>query len=170
MKPSDRSIYYTCPFVPPEWIAAHGMSPHRVFPPGSPPGAPIGNLTGLCPFARAFGNYAAALEDAAAVIVTTACDQMRRTADLIAASTDTPLFVMDVPHTWQESAAVKLYVSELRRLGRFLVSLGGTAPSEDASISPAKCPIPKALPTNRLDRLSHWWEALCSETALKCST
>jgi benzoyl-CoA reductase/2-hydroxyglutaryl-CoA dehydratase subunit BcrC/BadD/HgdB len=38
---------------------------------------------------------------------------------------------MHVPHTWQEPGAVKLYISELRRLGRFLETLGGVAPSQE---------------------------------------
>lgn len=131
MKDGDGSIYYSCPFVPAEWIAAHGLKPRRVSPPASPIDAPIGNLTGLCPYARAFGNYAVTRSDATAVVLTSACDQMRRTADLVAASTDTPTFLMHVPHTWQETGAIGLYASELERLGRFLVTLGGVSPTPD---------------------------------------
>jgi hypothetical protein len=38
---------------------------------------------------------------------------------------------MNVPHTWQTPAARSLYASELERLGRFLVRLGGEVPSQD---------------------------------------
>ena len=62
-------------------------------------------------------------------IVTTACDQMRRIAERIAAASPVPVFLMHVPTTWQTVAAHKMYLSELKRLGRFLVELGGRTPS-----------------------------------------
>jgi benzoyl-CoA reductase/2-hydroxyglutaryl-CoA dehydratase subunit BcrC/BadD/HgdB len=50
---------------------------------------------------------------------------MRRTGDLLAATGNLPVFVFDVPATWQGSAPRRYYESELRRLGAFLVRLGG---------------------------------------------
>jgi hypothetical protein len=40
-----------------------------------------------------------------------------------------PVFLMNVPATWETVAAQRLYVAEIKRLGRFLVGLGGTTPS-----------------------------------------
>jgi hypothetical protein len=44
---------------------------------------------------------------------------------------DLPVFLLNVPSTWQTDAARQLYIDELARLGRFLVRLGGTAPFDD---------------------------------------
>jgi benzoyl-CoA reductase/2-hydroxyglutaryl-CoA dehydratase subunit BcrC/BadD/HgdB len=40
-----------------------------------------------------------------------------------------PVFLMNVPSTWQAPAARQIYRDELKRLGRFLERLGGKAPS-----------------------------------------
>jgi len=37
---------------------------------------------------------------------------------------------MNIPSTWQTSEAMKLYLSELRRLGEFLEEVGGRVPAE----------------------------------------
>jgi benzoyl-CoA reductase/2-hydroxyglutaryl-CoA dehydratase subunit BcrC/BadD/HgdB len=85
----------------------------------------------MCPYARAFIDAAVSETEAAAVVVTTTCDQMRRAADMIARNLNLPAFLMNVPHTWQPPAAHKLYISELERLGRFLAALGGKTPEPD---------------------------------------
>jgi len=64
-------------------------------------------------------------------VLATTCDQMRRAPEQIARESAVPVFLMNVPATWQTAAAYKLYVSELERLGRFLVRLGGAKPSPD---------------------------------------
>jgi len=56
---------------------------------------------------------------------------MRRAYELIARDSHLPVFLMNVPSTWQTAAAHRLYLEELKRLGRFLVRLGGTDPSSD---------------------------------------
>jgi len=86
---------------------------------------------GMCPYARAFVNHVCAETAADAVVVTTVCDQMRRASELIARNCDAPVFTMHVPSTWQTVGAHELYMSELERLGRFLVRLEGAAPSPD---------------------------------------
>jgi benzoyl-CoA reductase/2-hydroxyglutaryl-CoA dehydratase subunit BcrC/BadD/HgdB len=126
-----QTIVYTCPFVPAEWIAAHGLQPHRLIPRSAHDRPPLGLVTGLCPYARAFANSVCSELDATAIIVTTVCDQMRRVSEFIARNCDRPVFLMNVPHTWQTSSARGLYVYELERLGRFLQRLGGTKPSDD---------------------------------------
>jgi hypothetical protein len=53
---------------------------------------------------------------------------MRRGFDIVRKG-DIPAFLMNVPSTWQHCDAQKLYLEELNRLGRFLIGLGGKAPS-----------------------------------------
>ncbi len=125
------TVAATCPYVPLEWIAAHGLRPVRVVPSATCRTESVRATAGLCPYARACAN---ALPDGprpGAAVFTTACDQMRRLAEVFADRSDLPTFVMNVPATWQTPAALDLYTDELRRLGRFLVGAGGTAPKAD---------------------------------------
>lgn len=121
------SMVYSCPFVPAEWIAAHGLHPRRIRP--RSPGCV---QAGVCPYARAFVGAVLADDRACGVIVTTVCDQMRRAADVLVLEGRVPVFLMHVPTTWQTPAAQRYYLDELRRLGRFLTRLGGAPPSDDA--------------------------------------
>jgi len=122
-----RTILYSSPFVPAEWIAAHGLRPSRIFA-RSPRGAPG---AGICPFSLAVREALLADPGAGGAVLTTTCDQMRRAAELAARETRLPLFLMNVPATWQSPAAQRMYISEIRRLGGFLVRLGGTAPGSE---------------------------------------
>lgn len=125
------TIAYTCPFVPAEWIRAHGLAPSRIVPGGLGRGGPVEATEGLCPFARALLNDLARRPGGIAAVFTTACDQMRRAAEVFAARCpNRPSFVMNVPATWQSPAAMAMYVNELRRLGKFLVGLGGLEPTD----------------------------------------
>jgi len=125
-----KIIAYTCPYVPAEWIAAHGLRPRRLIPVPVEGALAIPRMEGLCPYARAFVNDVAASKDIAGVVVTTMCDQMRRVFDLLVRRVDTPAFLLNVPSTWQTVAAQRLYLDELKRLGRFLVRLGGHEPGK----------------------------------------
>jgi len=86
---------------------------------------------GLCAYARVFADHATRDPQADAVVVTTVCDQLRRITELPPLSEGPPLFLMNVPTTWQSAAARELYLGELERLGRFLVDLGGSSPTPD---------------------------------------
>ena len=123
-----QTIVYSCPFVPAEWIRAHGVRPSRILP--SAPGDATFTGTGVCPYASAFAHAACSMGDADAIVVTTVCDQMRRIAEWLDRGTDRPVFVMNVPATWQTTTAQKIYASEVRRLGRFMVTLGGRTPTD----------------------------------------
>jgi len=131
---SEKTIAYTCPYVPAEWIAAHGLRPRRVIPLPVEGAVTIPRIEGLCPYARAFVNDVAARDDVDGIVVTTMCDQMRRVFDLLVRRVDTPAFLLNVPSTWQTVAAQRLYLDELKRLGRFLVRLGGREPDKDGLI------------------------------------
>jgi benzoyl-CoA reductase/2-hydroxyglutaryl-CoA dehydratase subunit BcrC/BadD/HgdB len=105
--------------------------PHSGSVGGMVSGDTIGAGSGVCPYARAFVNDVISGNGAAAVVVTTVCDQMRRASELIAGSSNMQVFLMNVPSTWQTDVAHKIYTAELERLGRFLVRLGGTSPSKE---------------------------------------
>jgi benzoyl-CoA reductase/2-hydroxyglutaryl-CoA dehydratase subunit BcrC/BadD/HgdB len=121
-------VVYSCPYVPAEWMAAHGLSPSRIIPSAV---SDTSQIEGLCPYAQAFINKVTNDEDADGIIVTTLCDQMRRVYDVISEDSSVPAFLMNVPNTWKTIAAHRLYTDELKRLGRFLIRLGGRAPSKD---------------------------------------
>jgi len=126
-----KRILYRSPFVPPEWIAAHGLQPSRVLPRNLAGfGGPVPELQGACPFMCGLMREMCSHSDAGGIVLTTVCDQVRRAADLVRQRVDTPVFLMTVPSTWQDPAAQDLYLSELKRLGRFLVENGGTAPRD----------------------------------------
>lgn len=123
----SKRVVHSCPFVPAEWIAAHGLEPVRIMPESAAAVGSVGPVPGVCPYARAFVNTA--LWEGDAAVLTTACDQMRRAAELIEGL---PVFLLNVPHTWQSKGSFELYLGEVRRLGRFLVGLGGAEPTADA--------------------------------------
>jgi len=128
MTEPTRTIVYTCPYVPAEWIAAHGFEPRRLIPLPTGEGCIAPRAEGLCPYARAFANEAPTA-GADGIVVTTLCDQMRRAYDLLARGSSAPAFLLNMPKTWQTVAARKMYLDELKRLGRFLVRLGGRTPT-----------------------------------------
>ncbi len=167
-------IGYTSPFVPVEWIAAHGARPERVVP-GPDPGAAVvrrahggrvlslskgaaeAPLAGVCPYARAFVGEVASGAGYDAVVVTTTCDQMRRASEWMARHSRVPVFLMNVPATWRTPASTALYVAELHRLARFVVELGGRKPSDGelgdvmARYDARRAEIEKLSPREALD-------------------
>jgi benzoyl-CoA reductase/2-hydroxyglutaryl-CoA dehydratase subunit BcrC/BadD/HgdB len=83
------------------------------------------------------------------------CDQMRYAAALLQTRGQQPLFLMNVPSTWQTETARRLYREEVRRLGRFLVQLGGREPSrEELALamreSEASRPAEESLPQDAI--------------------
>ncbi|MHC4117961.1 MAG: 2-hydroxyacyl-CoA dehydratase [Planctomycetota bacterium] len=127
-----KTIVYTCPYVPAEWIAAHGLRPSRVVPGGADSALSPAAREGVCPYVRGFIAEVTTDARAGAVVMTTVCDQMRRAFDIISRKCEVPAFLMNVPNTWQTTAAQQLYTNELKRLGRFFVRQGGKAPSNHA--------------------------------------
>ncbi len=126
-----KTIIYTCPYVPAEWIAAHGLQPSRVIPDAADARGPLGRVEGLCPYVQGFINETITNKQAGGVVITTVCDQMRRAFDILIRRCDVPAFLMNVPNTWQSLSVQKLYIDELKRLGRFLIGLGGESPSTE---------------------------------------
>ncbi len=118
-------VFCTSPWIPVEWIKAHGLEPRGIWSAGfGPRGAVAG---GVCAFAQQLVDFSEAHPEAA-VIFTSACDQIRRAADAVAG--DSPgAFLFNLPATWQTPAARRRYQVEVERLGGFLVRLGGRVPS-----------------------------------------
>ncbi|MFC1479351.1 2-hydroxyacyl-CoA dehydratase [Planctomycetota bacterium] len=126
-----KKIIYSSPFVPAEWITAHGLQPSMIMPDTLQVKGKVSirDTSGMCLYARAFVDTAVS-EECDAVIVSTSCDQMRRASELIDIHIDLPVFVMNVPAAWESPTAHKIYRSELKRLSKFMNKIGGTSPSD----------------------------------------
>ena len=123
-------VFYASPWVPAEWIKAHGLEPRGLWFAEGFASQPLALGAGACAFAEAVMELAER-QSGSAVIFTTHCDQLRRGFDVAASLTKSPLFLFNLPATWQTAVAGKLFTAELERLGRFLVELGGHAPSAE---------------------------------------
>lgn len=119
-------VFVTSPWVPVEWIEAHGLEPRGAW--SAMTEGPVAVPEGVCAFAQKTASLAKA-HPQDAVVFTTACDQMRRAADA-AATGHSRTFLFNLPSTWQSSTPRRLYQAELARLGRFLETLGGRAPTD----------------------------------------
>lgn len=124
-----KTVAYGCGYVPPEWIAAHGLVPRRVCPSLASCRWALGE--GQCPYARALGA-AIEQEDAIdAAVFTTLCAQMRQSAEALSQRCAKPVFVLNLPATWRGAGSAGYYRDELVRLGRFLVRCGGVEPGPE---------------------------------------
>ena len=119
-----KRVLYFSPYVPEAWIAAHGCEPVRVKPQGERLHARVARTQGLCPYAQAWISDVLLKAPAHAVVMTTCCDQMRRAFDVVTEHSDLPCFLLDLPSVWHTDSAFGYYQEELRRLGRFLETLG----------------------------------------------
>ncbi len=126
-----KKVIYTCPYVPAEWIASHGLKPCRIIPFSKGQCPEIIRTEGLCPWVRDFINNLSEEENCAAIF-TTVCDQMRRGFDIVTTRLKIPAFLMNVPSISQTVACQKLYLDELKRLGNFLIQMGCKAPPDKA--------------------------------------
>lgn len=125
-----KTIVHVSPFVPQEWIAAHGFRPSRV-PLDQARGIDrVQPTAGMCPYARAFVASGLSSAEGDAMVATTECDQMRRAAEVLATESKVPVFVLNVPTTWQTTTAHRLYASELERSSAFMIRLGGNVPTK----------------------------------------
>lgn len=121
-------VYYASPWIPAEWIQAHGLEPWGIWH-AQDLGTKLCPLRdGICPFAQTVQQFAEA-HPGSAIIFSTHCDQLRRGFDAVSQSG--PVFLFNLPATWQTPAAEKLFILELQRLSRFLVKLAGRTPSNE---------------------------------------
>ena len=84
---------------------------------------------GVCAFAEQVVHFAETQPDAA-VIFTTACDQMRRGFDAATFRGQPRAFLFNLPAT-QTPVAKQIYRAELERLGQFLLEFGGSVPTPE---------------------------------------
>lgn len=126
-----KTVLHTSPYVPAEWIEAHGLEPCRVVPSGKSCARAVLDGEGMCPYVRTFCAHVLSAEGVCGIVMTTTCDQMRRASEVVARGTTVPVLLMDVPRTWQTVAVRRMYTGELDRLGDFLVQVGGTRPRSD---------------------------------------
>jgi benzoyl-CoA reductase/2-hydroxyglutaryl-CoA dehydratase subunit BcrC/BadD/HgdB len=127
-------ILYTSPYVPAEWIEAHGLDPCRVIPSAGGCAQTLLNRQGVCPFVRSFCSHVISSQESCGIVMATTCDQMRRAFEVVVQAAKAPAIMMNVPRTWQTVAARRLYVAELGRVSDFLVEVGGSLPSNDRLI------------------------------------
>ena len=123
------SIGYFNPFVPPEWIAAHGLRPVWLTLDRQADHRHDATHRGICPFAGALVGSALRGATPETLVLTTVCDQMRYASAYLDTAGDLPSFLFNVPSTWQTPGSRQLYREELERLGRFLVQAGGYQPT-----------------------------------------
>ncbi len=121
-------VFYTSPWVPPEWIKAHGLEPRGIWLAKELVCEPLSLAAGVCAFANAAVSLAEQQADSA-VVFTSHCDQLRRGFDSVAEAVSSRVFLFNLPVTWQTPVAERIYLDELRRLGQFLLGLGGHAPT-----------------------------------------
>jgi benzoyl-CoA reductase/2-hydroxyglutaryl-CoA dehydratase subunit BcrC/BadD/HgdB len=124
-------VFYTSPWVPPEWIKAHGLEPRGIWFSEDFTLESLPLAAGVCSFANAVVRFAEK-QTASALVFTTHCDQLRRGFDSVAGSASSRVFLFNLPVTWQTPVAQRIFASELERLGHFLVTLGGRSPSSEA--------------------------------------
>jgi|YelNatPaOPRAMG01_1025707.scaffolds.fasta_scaffold04118_8 benzoyl-CoA reductase/2-hydroxyglutaryl-CoA dehydratase subunit BcrC/BadD/HgdB len=118
-----KQLLCTCPFVPVEWIFAHGFICKRSVPFFKNLGSV--ESMGCCPLAQAFLDEI--ISTRLPAIFSSTCDQMRRAAD-VAKAKGLNVFIINVPTTISEES-VKYFRSELLRLSLWLESLGGKRPT-----------------------------------------
>ena len=123
-------IFLTSPWIPPEWIKAHGLEPRGIWSATgfgnslSVPGA------GACAFAQSVLQIAESKGDSA-VIFASHCDQLRRAFDAVPGPVRGRTFLFNLPATAQTALGTKIFAAELERLGNFLVRLGGQRPGAE---------------------------------------
>lgn len=122
---------YSSPFVPPEWIAAHGVEPRRLQA-AAPEAMAVATGNGVCPFAAGILARACEASPDDVLVLTTECDQMRRLAEQAGRETGLPVHLLNLPATRTPSAR-KIFADELVRMSAFLVRHGGS-PLEDREL------------------------------------
>jgi hypothetical protein len=123
-------VFLTSPWIPAEWVRAHGLPAHGIWSEEHFTRGARTLSAGVCAFGEAAVGLAEARPDSA-VIFSTACDQMRRAFDTAGLNGSRHVFLFNLPATWQTGAAGELFRAELERLGRFLLSIGGHAPTAE---------------------------------------
>ena len=126
------AVYYTCSYVPPEVIWAAGCRPVRLLPSAPAPGECDAFLPrDFCPYVRAaFWDLHRRAPPAAAVVLPTCCDPMRRLADVLRQhSPHVPCFLLDLPRT-RGKREEEYLAGRLEEILAALRALPGAVPPE----------------------------------------
>jgi hypothetical protein len=123
-------VFLTSPWIPAEWVRAHGLEARGIWYEQSFRQTVPALAAGTCVLAENAVQLAEGLTDAA-VVFSTACDQMRRAFDAATVGGPFGSFLFNLPAT-DTAAARRIYRAEVERLGRHLVTLGGSAPGPEA--------------------------------------
>ena len=135
-------LFHASPWVPVEWIKAHGIEPRGLWYSDELNLGATRSSAGACAFAQAVVRFAETHPEKA-VLLTTHCDQLRRGFDTFAGSQPDRAFLFNLPATWQSPVAERLYDCELERLSRFLLALGGHLPTAGGSGVRRLTPTPR---------------------------
>jgi hypothetical protein len=122
-------VFLTSPWIPEEWVRAHGFEPRGVWSEAEFRRGALPLSAGVCAFAEAAVHFTEAQPDSA-VVFATSCDQLRRGFDTAIFRGQSRAFLFNLPVT-QTPAARQIYRAELERLGRFIVELGGSTPAPE---------------------------------------
>ena len=158
-----HSVGYFSPFVPPEWIAAHGLRPVWLTLDRTTARTRDATHRGICPCAGALVANAICGATPGALVLTTVCDQMRYASAYLDTAGDVSTFLLNVPSTWQSPRTRQYYREELERLGRFLVQTGGCEPTSrqlELTIEHYADRRPPALQTRPKMSARRWAETL----------
>lgn len=129
-----KKIIYTSPYIPAEFIYAHDFTPLRIFPECKEMINTFKSQMGVCPFTKFFVNDICSNHPNTPIIFTTSCDQMRRASEIISLQFSNPVFLFNLPSTWETKTAQNIYISELKRLSKFLLNNGGIEPTKEELI------------------------------------
>jgi benzoyl-CoA reductase/2-hydroxyglutaryl-CoA dehydratase subunit BcrC/BadD/HgdB len=113
-----KTVIYNSSYIPREWIRIHECIPKKV--------TVISenqlSSEGKCSYASSFMKTMKE-QEADAIIITSTCAQMRHSAEQM--NDFPPVFLFNMPVTWQAPAAKKQYINELHRLSIFLTGISG---------------------------------------------
>ena len=140
---NKHSAVYSSPWVPAPVLQACGFKPVPVydFTEIQDEGLAQVFTEGRCPWSQIFSQYSASAS-CDVIILATTCDQMRRSAETI--TTDTPVFVLNVPTT-NSPQALRFYQAEVGRLASCLTGISGIEPTSkslEEAISDFNAPGP----------------------------
>lgn len=125
-------VFVTSPWIPAEWIRAHGHEPRGVWFEKDFSVAAPALSAGVCAFAERVIRFAESRPDCA-VVFTTACDQMRRGFDAAAFRGNARTFLFNLPAT--QTPAAKQKSSAVNSIG----SVNSWCNSAERSPRPKRC-------------------------------
>lgn len=121
----------TSPWIPVEWVAAHGLEVRGIWSLGRGCCGPMPLSAGVCAFAESVVRAPAGDADSL-ILFATSCDQLRRGFDALPDKHRHRSFLFSLPVRATEGSTEvshRMFRGELERLGVFLVRHGGKAPS-----------------------------------------